>query len=73
MKETKLAPTRLEDAIKQLLPDAHGHQQNSLQARFMVGRLPQAGDIRLAIDWTQEQGKHLLVASLRYFSLKVSL
>ena len=127
MKKTNMAPTRLEDCIRQMLPDAHGHQQKALvdfvfalisvgsccqaaladffdnfeaslkrlsrfihnerlnveelalaQARFIVARLPQVGDIRLAIDWTQEKGKHLLVASLleglvgcRYFGVPI--
>lgn len=113
MKKTNIAPTRLEDCIRQVLPDAHGHQQKALvdfvfalisvgsccqaaladffdnfeaslkrlsrlihnerlnveelalaQARFIVARLPQVGDIRIAIDWTEENGKCLLVASL---------
>jgi Transposase DDE domain len=34
-------------------------------ARVVVARLPAAGAVRLALDWTTEGAQHLLVASLR--------
>jgi len=34
-------------------------------ARSVVGQLPAAGAVRLALDWTTEGSQHLLVASLR--------